>query len=85
MSTPPPFTCAICQRFYENRFPGPRRDWPIPPVCRSCEGYWGGKVAHSGAFKDRRKAVQINALSEAIASAAHSQYYRDNGYATKGL
>jgi len=67
------FRCAICEREvrdYPNRI---GRDRHLEPLCLYCEGEWTkgkGKI-HVGTFMDRRKAMQIHALSEALISKAY--------------
>lgn len=78
------FVCAICQHNIEMRWnpKGPRAN--IPPLCWSCEnesGYdWAGRARNrskpsGGNFLDRRKAVQILALAEAIEQQANRVKY----------
>lgn len=72
---PPSFDCAICERHIENRWPGPRQIWSLPPVCRYCETTWSARVVPKGAFRDRRVVAQISALANALESAAlHQQW-----------
>lgn len=75
------FTCTICERCVENRFPGPRQTQSFPPVCRYCETQWGSRQPDYGAFKDRRVAVQISAVANALESAARVRHYKEYGYA----
>lgn len=66
------FTCAICQ--------GDVRDYPdrrlpdrhVEPLCRMCERWWterSGKPTN-GAMMDRRKAMHVLALANAIQNTA---------------
>lgn len=78
MERPPPFDCAICGRHVENRWPGSKRKWPLSPVCLSCERYYAAPLPPRGSFRDRRVARQINALAEALETAAkHAQSTRN--------
>lgn len=66
------FRCAICEREardYPNRN---GRERHLSPVCRVCEWRWTERTRKplGGAFMDRRKAMQIAALAEALHSAA---------------
>ena len=76
------FTCAICQREVTNRWNYSPRDYERPPVCKSCEtvsGYsWTGAVKFrtmptGGSFRDRREALRIGALADALADEANRQ------------
>ena len=71
------FHCAICEREirdYPNRN---GRDRHLQPVCRFCESQWNERVGkiHTGAFMDRRKAMQINALAAALHNAAGAKQW----------
>lgn len=66
------FRCAVCERDI--------RDWPhrrgpdreLAPVCRYCGREWCrgvGKIKE-GTFVDRRKAMQINVLADALGNKA---------------
>ena len=62
------FRCAICRRDIRD-WPGRNgRDAHLEPICRSCESVWTsgtGRPQH-GSFKDRRRAMQLLALAEAL-------------------
>lgn len=87
---PEDFTCVICNKLASNRFNWSPRDFERPPICRVCEtisGYsWTGAARHyakptGGTFRDRREAMRINALAEALATAATRQEWsRKHGY-----
>ena len=64
------FTCAICERPVRMWGMNHGRDEQIAPVCRYCEKHYGSRAPQAGAFRDRRKAVQISALAEALSSRA---------------
>lgn len=73
------FVCAICRRQADNRWRG-SRDRHVAPVCVSCETIshyaWHGAIRQrgsflAGAFMDRRKARQIDALADALSAEAH--------------
>ena len=77
---PSDFVCAICERGASNRFNYSPRDYERPPICKSCEnvnGYsWTGSARFrtkpsGGSFRDRREAVRIDALADAIAHEAN--------------
>jgi hypothetical protein len=77
------FVCAICEseiRDFPNRN---GRDRHLSPVCRYCEGFWTERVGKpsGGSFMDRRKAMHILALSEALHSKARSIEWSKNGCA----
>jgi hypothetical protein len=77
------FVCAICEREvrdYPNRR-GPDRS--LDPVCRYCEKYWTERVGKPafGSFMDRRRAMQVSALSEALhTKARHKQWSSSHGF-----
>lgn len=72
---PPPFDCVICERHIENRWPGARQTWSLPPVCRYCEQEWSARPPQHGAFRDRRIAAQISAIASALDAKAHQQLH----------
>lgn len=94
---PPPFTCVVCQRVEEARWSHGPRDWPIPPVCLSCEHTWGnygwngrpripsGTSIKVGAFRDRRMARVLWLLADEIQGAANGIIYREKRDARSGL
>ena len=66
---PGPFTCVLCQKHQENRWPGSISCWDIPPICHYCEITWGLKtLTTAGTHRDRRYANQIKALAEALSA-----------------
>lgn len=68
------FRCAICDRDIRD-YPGRNgRDRHLKPICLSCEHRWTERVGKpaGGSFMDRRKAMQIVALVEALHSSAAS-------------
>lgn len=71
------FTCAICQRRIEMRWNFGRSDAILPPICLSCERLYteGVRAPSAGAFRDRRNAVRILALAEAINSEVGRQQW----------
>lgn len=75
------FDCAICGRHVDFRWPGAKQSWHIDPLCRYCETTWGPRQKPHGSFKDRRMAVQISALANALESEARAAHYRRYGYA----
>lgn len=68
------FRCAICDREIWDCSGRNGRDRHLSPVCRSCEHHWTERVGKpsGGAFMDRRKAMQVTALAEALHSEAAS-------------
>mgnify|MGYP000163806410 CR=1 FL=1 len=72
---PPSFDCVICERHIENRWPGPRQTWSLPPVCRYCETTWSGRIDPVGAFRDRRVLAQAGALANALEQTALQQQW----------
>jgi len=83
MERTPVFTCAICRH---QRGGNTWNDRQMPPVCAYCEvfrGYgWTGSASgrsrmldNCGAFKDRRIALQIEALETALRGEAHGQIW----------
>ena len=83
---PDPYICASCANRVETRWwqPNDRRR-ALPPLCPSCESkYTQGSWPHTGirepkhgAFMDRRNAMRIAALSEALLSAAYSKQWSE--------
>jgi len=66
------FRCAICRRDVKD-YPGRKgRDQQISPLCRFCESEWTRGIGKpkDGAFMDRRKAMHIIALSNALHNGA---------------
>ena len=79
---PEDFSCSICERVASNRWKHSPRDFERPPICKSCEnvtGYsWNGGARHrtkpaGGSHRDRRNAIRIDALADAIAHEATRQ------------
>ena len=70
------FTCAVCQRPVECWGFNQGADKQVEPVCRYCEREYGRKTKlPDGSIMDRRKAVQIKALAEALhTEAAHIKW-----------
>lgn len=65
------FHCAICEREIRD-FPNRNgRDRHLEPLCRMCEHTWTEGTGHpnDGAMMDRRKALQVLALSNALHNA----------------
>mgnify|MGYP001758574395 FL=1 len=72
ISQEPDFCCVICERKVNTRWCSVGRDEEVPPVCRYCERQYAegvGKPA-AGSFRDRRNAMRIYALAEALHTAA---------------
>lgn len=72
------FVCVICQREVNDRWGSRGRTRILPPFCGFCEGHYssGKKAPVSGAFMDRRNAVRIAALAEALLSEAMVMAWR---------
>lgn len=68
----PDFCCAICQRIVDTRWNHVGRDEEVPPICRWCEHEYTDRVGKpvAGSFRDRRDAMRIYALAEALHTAA---------------
>jgi hypothetical protein len=60
------FTCAICKRDVRVRDSYGGRYKQLAPICTLCERDFGGPEPLAGSFRDRRRAVQISALSQAL-------------------
>jgi hypothetical protein len=72
------FVCAVCEREVRD-FPCRNgRDRHLPPLCRYCEGHYSDQAPNGGAFMDRRKAIQISALAEALHGNAGSLKWRQD-------
>ena len=67
------FRCTICEREIYD-IPRNGRDCQLSPICRGCESRWTERMGKpkAGSFMDRRKAMQIAALAEALHSKAAS-------------
>lgn len=81
---PADFVCAICEHPASNRFHWSPRDYERPPICKSCEtvaGYnWTGAARHrtrptGGTHRDKREALRIGALADALAQEATSMQW----------
>lgn len=70
------FNCAICQRDIRDYEFRKGRDRHIAPICKYCEGEYGDRAPMAGAFMDRRLAVQVSALANALNSRAHMINWR---------
>jgi len=65
------FTCVICERDVVDYAIRNGRDKHLAPLCRSCEHHYGDRSPTAGAFMDRRLAVQVAALANALCNKAH--------------
>lgn len=66
------FACAICEHEVRD-FPYRNgRERHLAPICRRCERCWSERVGKpsAGFMMDRRKAMQIFCLAEALHSTA---------------
>ena len=83
MNKPDEYRCAICGETKSLQWHRQPRDWPVPPICGYCESLWGVKIgATGGSFRDRRMAVAVYALSDALTSAASIKLWETkNGHA----
>ena len=79
---PADFQCAICGCGASNKFNRSPRDYERPPVCKSCEeitGYsWNGGAMRrtkptGGSHRDKRNALRIAALSDALVHECNRQ------------
>lgn len=66
------FTCVICQHRIWMRWNVVGPGEQIPPVCRSCESHYakGAGQTMAGSFRDRREAIRLFAVAEALHCAA---------------
>ena len=86
---PPDFECAICGRQCSNRWNYSPRNFERPPVCNACENIsgfsWTGAPKQrvrptGGTHHDRRNAIRIAALADAIGQeAAHQEWSNRHG------
>lgn len=60
------FDCVICGRDVVDFAERNGRDRQLSPICRGCESRYGERAPSSGAFMDRRLAVQVSALANAL-------------------
>ena len=76
------FQCAICERDIKD-FPDRNgRDRHLDPLCRACERTWTERTGkpQAGSMMDRRKAMHVLALANAIHNtAAVSQWNATHG------
>jgi hypothetical protein len=72
------FACAICGTVVSNRWRF-GREREFAPVCRYCEGYYTMRVGkpQAGSFRDRREAMRLMALAEALHGAAGAKAWSD--------
>lgn len=72
MSEHPDFCCVICERQVNTRWSSVGPTEELPPVCRYCEKTYAEGVgkATAGSFRDRRNAIRIYALAEALHTTA---------------
>lgn len=72
MSSHPDFCCVICERQVSTRWSSVGPTEEQSPVCRYCEGQFAQGVGKptAGSFRDRRNAIRIYALAEALRTAA---------------
>lgn len=77
------FQCAICNREVRDWPNRSGRDKHLNPLCRGCEHRYSertGRPRH-GAMLDRRKAMQLLALADALHGEAASQKWnRQHGF-----
>lgn len=64
------FDCAVCLRPVHDYRDRRNRDRVLEPLCRFCEGDFSERPPQYGAFMDRRRAVQVSALANALLSRA---------------
>jgi len=83
---PDDFVCAICAGDASNRWNHSPRDYERPPICKSCEtitGYsWNGRPMtrtkpKGGTHRDRRDAIRIAALADAISAEAKRKLWSE--------
>ena len=69
----PNFVCSVCERDVDRRWWNLRdRKRNLPPICSYCEQYYAARIGppKRGSAMDRRNAMRIAALAEAILGAA---------------
>ncbi len=83
---PEDFECIICQEIASNCFNWSPREYHRPPICASCESVTGyslhGRARHrgkpkGGTFRDKREAIRIGAMADAIAQEATQKIWRE--------
>ena len=83
---PADFKCAICGHVATNKWNDSPRDYERPPICMRCEhhaGYmWNGRtklrtMPKGGTYHDKRQALRIGALADAISDEATQQTWSD--------
>jgi hypothetical protein len=66
------FCCAICERDIRDWPNRKGRDRHVEPICRICERWWTERTGkpQGGSMMDRRKALHLLALSNALHNTA---------------
>lgn len=77
---PEPFVCAICSREASNRWNWSPRDYERPPICKGCEACYRVQRPRGGSFRDRREAMRLYAIAEALATEATQIEWRTKYY-----
>ena len=75
----PDFECVTCERWVDRRWWSARDGRRvIPPMCAYCEAGYAKGVGQPkfGSFMDRRNALRVAALSEALHGTASSIEWR---------
>ena len=66
------FRCAICEREVRDFPDRSGRDRHVEPLCLMCERHWTERTGKpkDGSFMDRRKAMHVLALANALHNTA---------------
>jgi len=71
------FKCAICEREVRDYPYRKGRDRHLEPICRLCERWWTERCGRptEGTMMDRRKAMHVVALANALHNIASVQQW----------
>jgi len=64
------FVCTICERDIADFDCRNGRDRHLEPICNYCEGAYADRGPAAGHFMDRRIAIRLSALANALHSKA---------------
>lgn len=66
------FVCAICERDVRDHPDRNPRDAHLPPICKGCERHYPDvRRLPQGAMMDRRMALRLSAIANALNGAAN--------------
>ena len=60
------FDCIVCERSVTDYPDRNGRDRHIAPICNNCERGYGDRGPTAGNFMDRRNAVRLSAIANAL-------------------